>query len=114
MKGLQLVFIEIWCNCNQWSGLFWSSPGPVLVFFQSYRLDLKTLSGLSPAEEAEWQIECKKPSVSLYNLLLKTCTANRVKWFCAHVAHNCAQEEVEILEAEFHCAHRLFMQMAVV
>ena len=69
-------------------------------------------SGLSPVEEAEWQIESKQTSVFLYDSLLRIFAANRVKWFRACVAHNQAWEEVEILEAEFHCAHRSFMRMA--
>jgi hypothetical protein len=69
-------------------------------------------SGLSPREEAEWQIESKRKSICSYDLLMKVYTAYRVKWFRARAARNRAQEEVEILEAEFRRAHRSFLQMS--
>jgi hypothetical protein len=71
-------------------------------------------SSLSPAEEAEWQIESKEAPVFLYDVLLMICTANRAKWFRARAACNRAQEEVEILEEEFRRAHRSFERMGKV
>jgi len=71
-------------------------------------------SGLSPVEEAEWQIESKQTPVFSYDSLLKIFAANRVKWFHARAARDRAQEEVEILETEFCHAHRLFVRMAKV
>src|SRR5712672_1123408 len=71
-------------------------------------------SGLSLVEEAEWQIESKQTSVFSYDSLLKIFAANRVKWFRACTARDRAREEVEILETEFHHAHRSFVRMAKV
>ena len=71
-------------------------------------------SGLSPAEETEWQIESTGLCIYLFYLPLMICTANRVKWFCAHTACDHAREEVEILEEEFRHAHRSFEWMAEV
>jgi len=65
MKGLQPVIIENWCNCNWWSG-----PGPVLVFFRSYRLDLKTpaaphsMTGSSADVAVQWW-QCDGGSVTV-------------------------------------------------
>ena len=69
-------------------------------------------SGLSPREEAEWQIESKGKSIFSYDLLLKIYTAYRVKWFRARAARDRAREEVEILETEFCRAHRSFLKMS--
>jgi hypothetical protein len=71
-------------------------------------------SGLSPSEEADWQIESKEFFIFSYDELLKISTAYRVKWFRARAARDRAREEVEILETEFLRAHRLFLQMSKV
>lgn len=117
---LPLVFQRKIHLCNHYSTLSCGARMTMLLPHRRMQIlrihGIGWLEGLVVSHQLKKQSGRSKVCVHLSHVFITShdLTAKKVKWFCAHAAHDCAWEEEEILEEEFEHAHRLFEWMVKV